>query len=260
MARLCPLFSGSKGNSYYIGSKSAGILVDAGRSAKQLDLMLKTCGIDPLAVQGIFITHEHNDHVSALRVFAKRYRLPVFASKGTLAALAGSLEDTPMHVVEDSLQIAGLEVHPFHTSHDCAEPLGFRVRTQDERIITVCTDLGCLSEEVTENLLGADFVVLESNHDVEMLRTGPYPYYLQQRILSDCGHLSNDVCAALLPRLAKSGTRRILLAHLSNENNSRTLALETAMRALVAEGLIANEDFVLDAARPANDTGAVIRF
>lgn len=260
MARLCPLFSGSKGNSYYIGSKSAGILVDAGRSAKQIDGMLAACEIDPLAIQGIFITHEHTDHVSALRVFAKKYQLPIFASKGTLHALEGSVGDAVTYEVEADLQLADLNIHPFHTSHDCAEPLGFRICTGDQRVVTVCTDLGYLSDEVMENLLGSDFVVLESNHDVEMLRQGPYPWHLQKRILSDFGHLSNAVCAAFLPQLAKSGTTRMLLAHLSDENNSRTMALKTAMRALVTAGYIANQDFVLDAARPANDACAVIRF
>lgn len=260
MARLCPLFSGSKGNSYYIGSKSAGILVDAGRTAKQLDTMLRACEIDPLAIAGILVTHEHTDHVSALRVFAKKYQVPIFASPGTLGALRGSLGEAVTYEMPDCLQLGDMEIHPFHTSHDCAEPLGFRIRTKDERTVTVCTDLGFLSPEVEDNLLGSDFVVLESNHDVGMLRQGPYPWYLQKRILSDCGHLSNDVCAGILPRLLKSGTTRMLLAHLSHENNSRTLALETAMRALVLSGFVANQDFILDAAKPANDTHAVIRF
>lgn len=258
MARVCPLFSGSTGNSYYIGSRSAGILVDAGRSAKQIGNMLDNCGIDASAIQGIFITHEHSDHVSGLRVFAKKHSLPVFASKGTLSAL--QLEGVETCVATKGVQVADMEIDPFHIPHDCAEPLGFRIKSQDGRIVTVATDIGHLSEEVQEGLLGADFVVLESNHDEQMLRDGPYPYYLQQRILSNRGHLCNTSCAEFLPKLMKSGTRRFLLAHLSKENNTRAMALETAMSSLVQAGFISGEDFILDAARADNLSGNSILF
>ncbi len=260
MARLCPLFSGSSGNSYYIGSRSAGLLIDAGRSARQLDNMLKLCGVDPLAIQGVLVTHEHTDHVSGLRVFAQKYGLPVFASQGTLHALESTLGGVETHAAEDGLQIAGMTVHPFHTSHDCAEPMGFRINTEDGRVFALSTDLGYLSEEVRESLLGADFVVIESNHDRELLRTGGYPPYLKQRILSDHGHLSNDVCAGFLPELAKSGAKRFLLAHLSRENNSPALALEASFSALVRGGLVRDVDFLLDTASPENTQGRSVIF
>ena len=260
MARLCPLFSGSSGNSYYIGSRSAGLLLDAGRSARQLDNMLRVCGIDPLAVQGILLTHEHTDHVNGVRVFAKKYHLPIIASQGTLQALEGALADAETHVAETGMQLADMTVTPFHTSHDCAESLGFRIKTEDDRCFTLSTDLGCLSEEVMENLLGADFAVIESNHDVEMLRNGGYPYHLKRRILSDRGHLSNAACAAFLPKRARSGTKRILLAHLSRENNTRAIALETALASLVEAGYVPNVDFLLDAARPENTDGKTMIF
>ncbi len=260
MARLCPLFSGSSGNSYYIGSRSAGLLIDAGRSARQLDGMLKLCGIDPLAIQGILVTHEHVDHVSGLRVFARKYGLPVFSSAGTLQALESTLEGVETHTAEDGLQIAGMTVYPFATSHDCADPHGFRIRTEDGRIFALATDLGILSSSVKERLLGADFVVIESNHDREMLRSGSYPFHLKQRILSDRGHLSNDACAGFLPELAKSGTRRFLLAHLSRENNSPSLALNTSLSTLVRAGLVQNVDFLLGTAKPENTEGSSIIF
>lgn len=260
MARLCPLFSGSSGNSYYIGSRSAGVLIDAGRSARQIEGMLRSCGIDPLAVQGILVTHEHTDHVNGVRVFAKKYRLPIFASQGTLQALEGALADAETHVAVSGMQLAGMTVTPFHTSHDCAESLGFRIQTEDNRCFTLSTDLGCLSEEVIENLLGADFAVIESNHDVEMLRNGGYPYHLKRRILSDRGHLSNAACAAFLPELAKSGTKRFLLAHLSRENNTRAIALEASLSSLVRAGYVPDVDFLLDAAKPENAGGKAIIF
>lgn len=260
MARLCPLYSGSSGNSYYTGSRSAGLLIDAGRSARQLDNMLKLCGIDPLAIQGILVTHEHTDHISALRVFAKKYQLPIFASPGTLAALEPQLDGAELYPVEEGLQLAGMTVFPFSTSHDCAQPLGYRIQTEDKRILGFATDLGHLSDTVREHLLGADMVVIESNHDPEMLRTGGYPYPLKQRILSDRGHLSNPTCAAFLPELARSGTKRFLLAHLSRENNTPALARDTSLSALVQAGLVQEVDFLLDTARPENSKGETVIF
>lgn len=260
MARLCPLFSGSSGNSYYIGSRSAGLLIDAGRSARQLDSMLKVCGVDPMAIQGILVTHEHSDHVSGLRVFARKYGLPVFASPGTLEAMESVLEGVEAHPAERGLQLAGMTVNPFSTSHDCAEPLAYRIETADGRIFTLSTDLGYLSDEVKENLLGTDFAVIESNHDLEMLRNGGYPYYLKKRILSDHGHLSNTACAGFLPELARSGTKRFLLAHLSAENNSPSVALEAALGALTRAGYVKDVDYLLDTAHPENRTGAAVIF
>ena len=145
MARLCPLFSGSGGNSYYIGSRSAGLLIDAGRSARQLDRMLQRCGIDPMAIQGILITHEHSDHIAGVRVFAKKYGIPVFASQGTLLAMQPSLEGVESWVLEGPLQLAGMEVIPFATPHDSAQSLGFRIQTADGRQFALATDLGAVT-------------------------------------------------------------------------------------------------------------------
>lgn len=260
MARLCPLFSGSTGNSYYIGSRSAGVLIDAGRSARQLDGMLRLCNIDPLAIHGILLTHEHSDHISGLQVFARKYKIPVYGSTGTLIALGDKLAGVEAHVAEAGMEIAGMSVTSFHTSHDCAEPLGYRIVTDDGRTLGFATDLGILSELVKEHLLGADMVVLESNHDRDMLRHGGYPIYLKQRILSDHGHLANDTCAAFLPELAQSGTRRFLLAHLSRENNTPSLAREAALTALARAGLSEQIDFLLNTASPENADGKSVIF
>lgn len=260
MARLCPLFSGSSGNSYYIGSRSGGLLIDAGRSAKQLEGMLRLCGIDPLAIGGILVTHEHTDHVSGLRVFAKKFGTPIYASAGTLRALAPSLEGLETHTAHPGLELSGMEVEPFPTSHDCAEPTGYRIRTQDGRTFALATDLGQVTDTVRGHLLGADFVVIESNHDLELLRTGPYPAMLKRRILSERGHLSNRACAALLPELLQSGARRFLLAHLSHENNTPALALGASLEALTRAGYVREVDFLLDVAQPENRAGKSIIF
>ncbi len=263
MARLSPLFSGSSGNSYYIGSRSAGLLIDAGRSARQIDGMLKVLGINPLAIQGILVTHEHSDHVSGLRVFAKKHSLPIFATGGTLSAIRGMVGDTArLCPVEpgETLELAGMEVSPFSVSHDCTDPVGYRIATADGRGFCLATDLGFVSDSVRERLLGCDLVVLESNHDEEMLKKGPYPYVLKRRILSDRGHLSNASCTRLLPQLAKSGVRRFLLAHLSRENNSPALAESTAVEGLTQAGYTRDLDYMLEIAPVENTEGRTIIF
>ena len=218
LARLCPLFSGSSGNSYYIGNQTDGILIDVGRSARQTVQMLDSCGIAISQVKGIFITHEHSDHVSGLRVFASRHKIPVYASTGTMLALEeqGILNGKfpAFALSEEGMECAGMYIKPFPIPHDCAEGYGYRLMTSDGRGVSVATDLGYMSAEVREAVTGSDLLVLESNHDIGMLRTGPYPYALKQRILSGIGHLSNLSCAEELCRFVQTGTTRFWLAHL----------------------------------------------
>jgi phosphoribosyl 1,2-cyclic phosphodiesterase len=264
LARFCPLFSGSSGNSYYIGSAEAGILVDAGRSARQIVGMLQSCGIDKNAVRAVFVTHEHSDHVAGLRVFASKYHLPVYASAGTLTALAGQgilNGDFDSSVISaDGVSAAGMKISPFPISHDSAECVGYRIETADGRKAALSTDLGCLSDGVRSHIDGADLVVLESNHDVRMLQNGPYPYVLKRRILSDTGHLSNDACANELAEFIRKGSTRILLAHLSRENNTPELAYQTALCSLTLAGMKQGRDYELYVAPPENTVNRMILF
>ena len=264
MARVCPLFSGSSGNSYYVGNSEEGVLIDAGRSAKQITEMLDACGIPLRAVRAVFITHEHTDHVSGLRVFAGKNRLCTYASPGTLHALRTAGILTPKHqavaLSTEGVECAGMTVRPFHIPHDCAEGYGFTVATSDGRKIAFCTDLGSVTEEVSAALQGCDLVVLESNHDVRMLQNGPYPYALKRRILSQRGHLSNEACSSLLPQLAARGTGRFLLAHLSKENNTPELAYQTSLCSLQMAGMNAGRDFELAVAPRENREHRTILF
>ena len=222
MPKICPLFSGSSGNCTYVATTRGGLLIDAGVSAKRIVEALTARSIDPATLAGIFVTHEHTDHTNGIRVLAKKYGLPVYASYGTLLKLEPSL--------------------------DAAIPL---------REMTAA-GVECADMEIRHELCGCKTVLLESNHDLKMLREGPYPYPLKERILSAHGHLSNDACAALLPYLLESGTVRFLLGHLSRENNTPKLAELTAKSRLAAAGMQEFLDYRLLVAAPCCEDAPII--
>ena len=252
MARFCPLFSSSSGNCTYIGSASGGILIDAGVSAKQMRQALWDIGVDAASIAAIFVTHEHSDHISGLRVFASCHHTQVYASAGTLAALEEKKilnGNFAAQVIEPGgTEICGMLVKSFRTSHDCREGLGFCVTMPDQKRIAAATDSGMVTPEMLEAAAGCELVMLESNHDVNMLQNGRYPYPLKRRILSDKGHLSNDSCAQTAIRLVESGTTRLVLAHLSHENNFPQLAYETTKSTLAGAGAQLDSDYLLSVA------------
>ncbi|HHW45712.1 MAG TPA: MBL fold metallo-hydrolase [Clostridiales bacterium] len=261
MSRFCTLFSGSTGNCTYIGASGGGILIDAGVSAKRIEKALLEREIDLTTIKAIFVTHEHTDHIKGLRVFASRAKIPVFASDKTVEAMLlrnDVGESIDLRVFEDSVSVAGMEISRFDTSHDCEGSSGFIVKTPDGRKMAVCTDLGYVSDTVRQSLLGCDLVLLESNHDIMMLQNGPYPYIIKQRILSDSGHLSNVACAAELCGLVRSGTTRIVLGHLSRENNHPELARTTARASLIDGGFKEDIDYILYVAKPSGNKVLVL--
>ncbi len=263
MPRLCPLFSGSEGNCYYIGSGTNGILMDVGRSAKQITAALTDLSLDIGNVKAIFVTHEHTDHIRGLKVLAAKYHIPVYASAGTIEALTEKeyiTEKTDIRAITlDGMETEEMRIKPFPLSHDCREGFGYTVETADGRKTAFVTDTGIITEEIWNAVRGCDTVVMESNHDEGMLRCGPYPYLLKRRILSEKGHLSNEVCAETVGKLVHSGTTRIVLAHISKQNNIPYLAQAATLSVLEMDGMKQNVDFKLAVAK-AQDNGLTILY
>lgn len=256
MAKFCSLFSSSSGNCTFIGAAGGGILIDAGVSAKRTELALAEIGVEPSQVGAIFVTHEHNDHIGGLRVFAKRHGIDVYASAGTLAGIeeAKAIDaKTRTHVLSaKGVEAGGFFVRPFRTPHDARESTGYTVVAPDGKRLAVATDIGCVTQTVMDAIAGCDLVLLESNHDLRMLQNGPYPYFLKERILSDHGHLCNDRCAETAVRLLESGTTRFVLGHLSKENNLPALARETTRAELQIAGAQEGADYLLQVAGDCN--------
>lgn len=232
--RIVTFASGSTGNCSLISDGKTNILIDAGISMRRVVAALAEYGLTPQDLCGVLITHEHSDHISGLNMLNKYYRLPIIAPPelcGVLQSckpdLSRSLNAAP---VGEVLNIDSLAVRPFRTPHDSAFSVGYRFEGSGS--FAFATDTGMITDEMLDGLTGVDTALIEANHDVEMLRSGPYPYFLKKRILADHGHLSNSECGKLAVSLANSGTKRIILGHLSRENNTPALALSTVKTAL----------------------------
>ena len=251
LLRVTTLASGSGGNCLLVSGGGSHLLIDAGISCRRITTALAALGLGLSQLDGILITHEHSDHICGLATLIKKHTTPIFASPGTARALeyrlafhAGQLRPVEIGV---EFAVGTLTARAFATSHDSAQSTGYCVSTGDHRM-ALATDLGYVSDEVLNAVLGCDILVAESNHDVDWLRSGPYPIYLQERILGDRGHLCNEAGAELVTRAALSGTHTIILAHLSRENNTPARALEVSRRSLQAAGIDPDRDVVLTVA------------
>lgn len=223
------LFSGSRGNSIYIRYGNQSILIDAGKCAKTTRAMLCGIGGQEAFLRGIFVTHEHSDHIAGVRVLSKT--VDVHMTDGCAPFIECEESHRFVHPVLYTVGLGDMEISSFATPHDSHESVGYIVSMPHHRV-GIATDLGVLPDSILECLCDCDTVVLESNHDEDRLLRGPYPYPLKQRILSERGHLSNRACAAGVQVLAKNGVQNILLAHLSEENNTPELAFRASDRVL----------------------------
>ena len=229
------LASGSKGNAIYVELDGVRILVDAGISAVRITKRLRARGVEPQSLDAVLVTHEHIDHVRGLKTLAKQYHLPILATRGTLGAIdGGAAFEDDMWSIADAFTIGDVTVQHFAISHDAAEPCGFRI--EGSHCCTVATDLGVVTDTVQEAMEGADVLILEANHDADLLRQGSYPWPLKRRILSNRGHLANGDAAWALTRMKKH-PRKVYLAHLSEENNRPALACDTVTDILASRGI-----------------------
>lgn len=245
---LRTLASGSSGNCVLISGAGTHILVDCGISCRRIVTALREMDIEPEEVSGIFITHEHSDHIAGLATLTKRYALPVYTSPGTALELRRRIA-FPLGTLREvepgqATEVDGLGVTGFATSHDAAEPMGFTC-TDGNRRATVVTDLGYVPQGVLDGVLGSDLVLCEANHDEDWLMSGPYPYPLKLRILGDKGHLCNEAGAALALQCVEKGAKTVLLGHLSAQNNTPARAMTAAETVFRGAGIEPGRDVTL---------------
>lgn len=253
VARFTMLYSGSSGNCAVVEEAGRCLLVDMGKSCRLTQNALKELGLSPQSLDGILVTHEHSDHVGGLAIFLKHHPVPVYGSAATLRYLSahGLVPERARLVDMDGRveTVGSFSVQSFETSHDSAACRGYRVTAPSGGVVSIATDLGFVSGEVLANLLLADVVALESNYDDNMLLLGPYPRALKQRIASSRGHLSNRECAQTLVRLIENGCEKFVLCHISQENNTPELALESVRMALLERGILPGPGCIVQAAR-----------
>ncbi len=231
--KLCSIASGSGGNCIYVGSANTHVLIDAGISKKKIEAGLLDIGVPVSEISGIFITHEHSDHIAGLGVMSRGYSIPIYASSGTIRGIkqskaVGEIQEALLNPIDVNHPVTHGEliIEAFHISHDSIEPTGYKI-THEEKSLAVVTDLGCYDEYTINKLCKLDAVFLEANHDVHMLEVGKYPYSLKKRVLGNKGHLSNELSGRLLCDILHKKLKYVMLGHISKDNNYDELAYET---------------------------------
>lgn len=261
MSKICPLYSGSTGNSTYIGTKECDILIDVGASCKGISEALKRVDSDINKIKYIAVTHSHSDHIKGLKAVLKRTGAILIGTEKTLAEIRSrgyiTEKNECINIDNGPFETDDIKISAFNTSHDAEGSCGYKIFLPDGKIFTICTDTGIITDEIRDTLTGSDLVLIESNHDIEMLKKGPYPPFLKVRIMSDIGHISNSVCACEIARLYKSGTKRFILGHLSLNNNTPILAKSTSESVLMDLGAKNGKDYLLTVAKP-QDNGVII--
>ncbi len=217
---ICPLASGSKGNSLFISGSNSSILIDAGLSGIEIERRLKQIDVEPHQLTAIIITHEHSDHIKGAGILNRRFDIPIYITEKTLHACRnlGKIQHTKFFQCGSSFEIDGIQINPFSISHDARDPVGLTLEYNGHKI-GIATDLGIATNLVKDHLKNCTVLYLESNHDPDMLINGPYPWHLKQRIRDRQGHLSNMDSKDLVAQLKTSKLKHVILAHLSEENN-----------------------------------------
>ena len=261
--KFCSLYSGSSGNSIFIASDNTRVLIDAGLAGKNIDDALKHIGEESSSIDGIFITHEHIDHIKGVGVLSRKYDIPIYANDNTWAVMEkniGKIKEHNIRIMDrrSSITINDLEIRSFNIPHDAIAPVGYTVSYAGKNA-SVVTDFGVFTEEIRDNIIDSDIILLESNHDVNMLRMGPYPYKLKLRVLGENGHLSNEDCGSAIVSLLKNDKKKqIVLGHLSGTNNHPDLAYQTVVDVLSANGIRPGDDVILQLASRHNPSEIIL--
>ena len=259
---FCSLYSGSSGNSMFVATDKVKILIDAGLPGKRIDEALKQINQEPTNLNGIFITHEHSDHVKGVGVLSRKYDIPIYANGDTWAAMESSIGKIKEHNIKvidkrSITQIEDMSIKAFNIPHDAVSPTGYTI-SDSKKSISVATDFGTFTREIYDNIKDSEVILLESNHDVNMLKFGPYPYTLKRRILSEIGHLSNDDCGNAIVELVKcDSNKKVILGHLSNTNNQPDLAYQTVLNVLNENGIKQQKDIILTMANRHNPSSYI---
>ena len=250
---VCTLASSSSGNCAVVSQNDTHILIDAGISLRRIRDGLRRIDLTPDRLECVLVTHEHSDHISGIGMLTKYHKTPVFCSRGASSGICCVYPDAGPFINGfepcTALNLGSITVTSFRTSHDARDSVGYIFEASGKKLV-YATDLGCLTQEVLDAVTGADAAIIEANHDCEMLDNGTYPSFLKKRIRSKSGHLSNDDSAHFAAHLAASGSRKILLAHLSRENNTPERAGNTVSDALRGNGFVIGRDVDLEIAPP----------
>lgn len=250
MLQFYSLISGSSGNSSLLTDGKSNILIDCGTSGKRTIESLESLSVPASRINAIIVSHEHIDHTKGVGILARKFSIPIYATSGThKKSEFGKIDDALIHEVSPDItyDIAGIGITPFSIPHDATEPCGF-ILTDGHTKFATATDIGVMTDAIMSRISGCDSILLESNHDIDMLRFGEYPYALKQRILSDVGHLSNKAAAATALELVKRGTKHIMLGHLSDKNNLPDIAQMETYNHLTDNGIAVGKDVTLQVA------------
>lgn len=246
--KFCSLYSGSSGNCQYIKTENTTILVDAGLSGKKIQQEIMNIGEDPKKINALFITHEHSDHIQGAGIISRRFDVPIYANAKTWEAMSSAIGEIKSHnirIMDDIVEVGDLAVRSFDISHDAAHPVGYNIFYNNKKISLV-TDTGCVNDNITTSIMDSDLLLVESNHDEDMVLIGPYPWPLKRRVLGEFGHMSNDTAGHLISKVVKRGTEIVLLGHLSKENNFPQLAYKTVENILKENCIEVNPGICLD--------------